>query len=220
MERTAQISTLVFCSQVCQPFDGSKFNFKKAFLHEVLFLFQPAAPSAATATLSAAAATAPPSSSSAPLPPPSSSPPSPPGESHIVESAVCGASPNLVLINVSPIEYGHVLLVPRVMDDLPQVSAGFILTSIHIFHVAHRVWPCAARAPSDGRPATCQRASMLGSYCFVSTHFTSRPHPSWRPPCHPGGRHHDPADERSMVMTLLTLISRVMMTPIRMTIRE
>ncbi len=30
-------------------------------------------------------------------------------------------SPNLVFINVSPIEYGHVLLVPRVMDGLTQL---------------------------------------------------------------------------------------------------
>ena len=30
-------------------------------------------------------------------------------------------SPNLVLINVSPIEYGHVLLVPRVMSNLTQL---------------------------------------------------------------------------------------------------
>jgi GDP-L-galactose phosphorylase len=37
------------------------------------------------------------------------------------QSAALGDSPNLVLINVSPIEYGHVLLVPRVMDCLPQV---------------------------------------------------------------------------------------------------
>lgn len=29
-------------------------------------------------------------------------------------------SPNLVIINVSPIEYGHILLVPRVKDNLPQ----------------------------------------------------------------------------------------------------
>ena len=36
--------------------------------------------------------------------------------------AMMGQSPNLVLINVSPIEYGHVLLVPRVLDCLPQVS--------------------------------------------------------------------------------------------------
>ena len=33
-------------------------------------------------------------------------------------------SPNLVYINVSPIEYGHVLLVPRVMDCLPQVCGA------------------------------------------------------------------------------------------------
>ena len=31
-------------------------------------------------------------------------------------------SPTLVYINVSPIEYGHVLLVPRVLDCLPQAS--------------------------------------------------------------------------------------------------
>jgi GDP-L-galactose phosphorylase len=36
-------------------------------------------------------------------------------------SALCGPSPNLVLINVSPIEYGHVLLVPRVNDCIPQI---------------------------------------------------------------------------------------------------
>lgn len=34
-------------------------------------------------------------------------------------------SPNLVYINVSPIEYGHVLLVPRVMDCLPQVRPAY-----------------------------------------------------------------------------------------------
>jgi GDP-L-galactose phosphorylase len=31
-------------------------------------------------------------------------------------------SPNLVFINVSPIEYGHVLLVPRALDRLPQLA--------------------------------------------------------------------------------------------------
>ena len=35
--------------------------------------------------------------------------------------SICPASPDLVLINVSPIEYGHVLLCPRVLDDLPQL---------------------------------------------------------------------------------------------------
>lgn len=37
------------------------------------------------------------------------------------EAYVASGSPNLVLINVSPIEYGHILLVPRVLDNLPQL---------------------------------------------------------------------------------------------------
>ena len=36
-------------------------------------------------------------------------------------SATVEKSPNVVLINVSPIEYGHVLLVPRVLDKLSQL---------------------------------------------------------------------------------------------------
>mmetsp|Transcript_21069 Transcript_21069/g.66770 ORF Transcript_21069/g.66770 Transcript_21069/m.66770 type:complete len:473 (+) Transcript_21069:339-1757(+) len=36
------------------------------------------------------------------------------------EAEGTGASPHLVLINVSPIEYGHILLVPNVNDKLPQ----------------------------------------------------------------------------------------------------
>ena len=35
--------------------------------------------------------------------------------------APAGPDPSLLLINVSPIEYGHVLLVPRVMSGLPQL---------------------------------------------------------------------------------------------------
>eukprot|EP00892_Ulva_mutabilis_P008241 jgi/Ulvmu1/578/UM001_0586.1 len=40
---------------------------------------------------------------------------------HYHSQACCTSSPNLVLINVSPIEYGHVLLVPRVNDCIPQI---------------------------------------------------------------------------------------------------
>ncbi|XP_008803683.2 GDP-L-galactose phosphorylase 1-like [Phoenix dactylifera] len=42
--------------------------------------------------------------------------------SHFFESAPVGATepPNVVAINVSPIEYGHVLLIPRVLECLPQ----------------------------------------------------------------------------------------------------
>jgi len=35
--------------------------------------------------------------------------------------AITGKSPDLVIINVSPIEYGHILLVPRVLDRLTQI---------------------------------------------------------------------------------------------------
>ena len=77
-----------FCvSTVCQPFDGGKFNFRKAAMKEVLFQFNAGAVQ----------------------------------RTRFVSGAACGPSPNLVLINVSPIEYGHVLLVPRVNDCIPQV---------------------------------------------------------------------------------------------------
>lgn len=38
-----------------------------------------------------------------------------------ITSTCATGSPNLIFINVSPIEYGHILLVPRVLDDLNQV---------------------------------------------------------------------------------------------------
>ncbi|KAL6905502.1 hypothetical protein ACP4OV_003103 [Aristida adscensionis] len=44
-------------------------------------------------------------------------------ESYFLKSApttVADRAPNVVAINVSPIEYGHVLLIPRVLDRLPQ----------------------------------------------------------------------------------------------------
>lgn len=39
----------------------------------------------------------------------------------IDEDALVTKSPHLVMINVSPIEYGHVLLVPSVLNNLPQL---------------------------------------------------------------------------------------------------
>jgi len=42
------------------------------------------------------------------------------GESTFHEMAPVTRSTNVVLINVSPIEYGHLLLVPRIFDCLPQ----------------------------------------------------------------------------------------------------
>ncbi|XP_074308347.1 GDP-L-galactose phosphorylase 1-like [Silene latifolia] len=41
-------------------------------------------------------------------------------------------SPNIVAINVSPIEYGHVLLIPRIFDCLPQmIDHASMLAALH-----------------------------------------------------------------------------------------
>ena len=72
-----------------QPFDESRFNFKKAFLREVIFTFEPASTVVAAGPNQCAADIAKTSHPSA---------------STIVESSVCGSSPNLVMINVSPSE--------------------------------------------------------------------------------------------------------------------
>ena len=85
-----------FCiDRVVQPFDDKKFNFNKALQKEVLFQFEPKnglAKFGKRGSRASFEAAAPPND-----------------------------SPNLVLINVSPIEYGHILLVPRVLDCLPQL---------------------------------------------------------------------------------------------------
>ncbi|CAM6116459.1 unnamed protein product [Calypogeia fissa] len=44
-----------------------------------------------------------------------------------------GSSPNVLVINVSPIEYGHILLVPRVMDCIPQrIDPDTLLLALHL----------------------------------------------------------------------------------------
>lgn len=83
--------------QVDQPFDPAKFNFTKALQKEVLFQFAPAG----------GAATAPGKATGAPR--------------VTLLAAPASPSPHLVFINVSPIEYGHVLLVPRALDELRQL---------------------------------------------------------------------------------------------------
>lgn len=57
------------------------------------------------------------------------------GSSDFNEAYVASGSPNLVLINVSPIEYGHILLVPRVLDNLPQlVNPDTLLLALQFAH--------------------------------------------------------------------------------------
>eukprot|EP00245_Coleochaete_scutata_P001494 TRINITY_DN1182_c1_g1_i2.p1 TRINITY_DN1182_c1_g1~~TRINITY_DN1182_c1_g1_i2.p1 ORF type:complete len:513 (-),score=102.55 TRINITY_DN1182_c1_g1_i2:373-1911(-) len=55
------------------------------------------------------------------------------GFSEFYEFAKIRGSPNVVVINVSPIEYGHVLLVPRVLDRIPQrIDADTFLLALHM----------------------------------------------------------------------------------------
>lgn len=91
--------------KVCQDFDPKKFNFTKADLKEVLFSFTALAGEADENV----------------------------SRSVFEQSADVGESPTVVLINVSPIEYGHVLLCPRVTDMLPQqISPDKLLPALYM----------------------------------------------------------------------------------------
>lgn len=55
------------------------------------------------------------------------------GATYLRTAKVLDDSPNLLVINVSPIEYGHILLVPRVLDHLPQqIQPDTLLTAIEM----------------------------------------------------------------------------------------
>eukprot|EP00252_Welwitschia_mirabilis_P015000 TRINITY_DN330_c1_g5_i1.p1 TRINITY_DN330_c1_g5~~TRINITY_DN330_c1_g5_i1.p1 ORF type:complete len:442 (+),score=68.84 TRINITY_DN330_c1_g5_i1:773-2098(+) len=55
------------------------------------------------------------------------------GRTEYLEKAPVLHSPNVIAINVSPIEYGHVLLVPRVLDCLPQrIDHDSLLLALHM----------------------------------------------------------------------------------------
>ena len=82
--------------RVCQEFDVKKFNFTKADQKEVLFQFEEQDEHEEENEEEES------------------------GRTEFIERGEIGKSPNLVLINVSPIEYGHVLLCPRVSEMLPQ----------------------------------------------------------------------------------------------------
>lgn len=86
--------------RVAQDFNPGKFNFNKAGVNEVLFRFEPISSKSQLGRVA--------ESEGAQFVPDNADPPR------------INDSPNLVIINVSPIEYGHVLLVPRVRDNLPQ----------------------------------------------------------------------------------------------------
>lgn len=100
-----------------QPFDGNKFNFTKVGQEEVIFQFEasendeiqffPNAPVDADNSPSVVAINV-----RLSLPVPS-----------IFQAAfnfICLILFNTIILQVSPIEYGHVLLIPRVLECLPQ----------------------------------------------------------------------------------------------------
>jgi GDP-L-galactose phosphorylase len=90
-------------------------------------------------------------------------------------AGVCGPSPNLVLINVSPIEYGHVLLVPRVNDCIPQVvDQTAMLFALQCANEVHN--PCFRLGYNSlGAFGTINHLHFQG-------YFLSKPYPVERAP--------------------------------------
>ncbi|XP_031490919.1 GDP-L-galactose phosphorylase 2-like isoform X1 [Nymphaea colorata] len=91
--------------RVLQPFDPSKFNFTRVGQEEVLFRFEEDTGSE---------------------------------DHHAIQFFLnphvsASASPSVIAINVSPIEYGHVLLIPRIFDCLPQkMDKQSLLLALHM----------------------------------------------------------------------------------------
>jgi GDP-L-galactose phosphorylase len=106
--------------KVNQAFDASKFNFTKADKSEILFAFRDARSEDSSKDSSEAQSPEMTSSLKACTTHGSTF------DAHR-EIENNGTSPTVVLINVSPIEYGHVLLCPRVLEGLPQSVSPEIL---------------------------------------------------------------------------------------------
>jgi len=77
-----------------------------------------------------------------------------------LEKAPVLDSPNVIAINVSPIEYGHVLLVPRVLDCLPQrIDHDSLLLALHL-------------AAEAGNPSFRLGYNSLGAFATINhLHF-------------------------------------------------
>lgn len=106
---------------VVQPFDATKFNFSKAFVREALFAFEPAPSSGKHRGCDATA-------TGQQLP-------------RLEEAGKLSRSPHLVLINVSPIDYGHVLLCPDVLSARPQLAdAGSLRLALAFAAEAGSPW--------------------------------------------------------------------------------
>eukprot|EP00253_Pinus_taeda_P030284 PITA_30284 len=87
-----------------------------------------------------------------------------------LEKAPVLDSPNVIAINVSPIEYGHVLLVPRVLDCLPQrIDHDSLLLALHL-------------AVEAGNPSFRLGYNSLGAFATINhlhfqAYYLARPFP-------------------------------------------
>ncbi|KAH9325816.1 hypothetical protein KI387_005994, partial [Taxus chinensis] len=81
-------------------------------------------------------------------------------EVQYLDKAPVSDSPNVIAINVSPIEYGHVLLVPRVLDCLPQcIDTDSFLLAMHM-------------AAEAGSPSFRLGYNSLGAFATINhLHF-------------------------------------------------
>ncbi|ONK80018.1 uncharacterized protein A4U43_C01F12900 [Asparagus officinalis] len=97
--------------------------------------------------------------------------------SHYFDSAPIKESdpPNVVAINVSPIEYGHVLLIPRVLECLPQrIDPDSLLLALHM-------------AEEAGSPYFRLGYNSLGAFATINhlhfqAYFMSAPFPVEKAP--------------------------------------
>ena len=141
--------------QVVQPFDASKFHFGKAAVEEVLFAFEAAGGGSGNGSSGSGGSGA-----------------------AFAHAAKQGASPNAVLINVSPIDYGHALLCPRVLDRLPQLlDTASVLLALRF-------------AREAGNPFLRVGYNSLGAYATINhlhfqCYYLNAPMPIERAPVAP-----------------------------------
>ncbi|GFH11261.1 uncharacterized protein HaLaN_06734, partial [Haematococcus lacustris] len=115
----------------------------------------------------------------------------------LFDSAPVTPSSNLVLINVSPIEYGHVLLVPRTLQHLPQqLKADLVLTALHFAHEA-------------GNPHFNVGYNSLGAYATINhLHFQvcvlAWQLTAFHTPCYPAAKAQCTDTLRVMSVVILT----------------
>ena len=100
-------------------------------------------------------------------------------------AAPTSPSPNLVLINVSPIEYGHVLLVPKALDQLQQlVTPATLLLALQFAREANNPY-FRLGFNSLGAYGTINHLHFQGYYLaapFAIERALSRPLPLSSPP--------------------------------------